>query len=125
MKNFMLDIKHKNKDFDAATLEYLGKNYGTEFEPVLEIARHDQSLTGMLNDDGEILAQAVYAVRHEMARSLSDIVFRRTGIATLGNPGIEVLEKVALTVAGELGWDGKRVVEEITKTADALKVPAN
>jgi glycerol-3-phosphate dehydrogenase len=79
----------------------------------------------MLNDDGEILAQAVYAVRHEMARSLSDIVFRRTGIATLGNPGIEVLEKVALTVAGELGWDGKRVVEEITKTADALKVPAN
>lgn len=125
MKTFMLDIKHKNKDFDAATLEYLGKNYGTEFEPVLEIARHDQSFLEMLNEDGEILAQAVYAVRHEMARSLSDIVFRRTGIATLGNPGSEVLEKVALTVAGELGWDGKRVVEEITKTADALKVPAN
>ncbi|MGD0210152.1 MAG: glycerol-3-phosphate dehydrogenase/oxidase [Desulfomonilia bacterium] len=125
MKNFMLDIKHKNKDFDATTLEYLGKNYGTEFEPVLEIARHDQSLTEMLNDDGEILAQAVYAVRHEMARSLSDIVFRRTGIATLGNPGNEVLEKVALTVAGGLGWDDKRVVQEITKTADALKLPAN
>jgi glycerol-3-phosphate dehydrogenase len=125
MKTFMLDIKHKNKDFDATTLEYIGKNYGTEFEPVLEIARHDQSLTGMLNDDGEILAQVVYAVRHEMARSLSDVVFRRTGIATLGNPGNEVLEKVAITVAGELGWDDKRVVEEIAKTADALKIPSN
>ena len=79
----------------------------------------------VLNEDGEILAQAVYAVRHEMARSLSDIVLRRTGIATLGNPGNEVLEKVALSAAKELGWDGKRVVKEITHTTEALSVPVN
>ncbi len=125
MKTFMLDIKHKNKDFETSTLEYLGKNYGNEFEPVLELARHDRQLAEVLNEDGEILAQAVYAARYEMARTLSDIVLRRTGIATLGNPGNEVLEKVALSAAKELGWDDKRVAQELTQTAEALRVPVN
>jgi len=125
MKNFMLDIRHKNKDFGTSSLEYLGKNYGNEFEPVLELARHDKQLSEALNEDGEILAQAVYAARYEMARTLSDIVLRRTGIATLGNPGSEVLEKVALSAAKELGWDGKRVVQELNHTTEALRVPVN
>ena len=91
------------------------ENYGNEFEPVLELARHDRQLAEVLNEDGEILAQAVYAARYEMARTLSDIVLRRTGIATLGNPGNEVLEKVALSAAKELGWDDKRVTRSLPK----------
>jgi glycerol-3-phosphate dehydrogenase len=125
MKTFMLDIRHKNKDFGTPTLEYLGKNYGNEFEPVLELARQDKQFSEVLNEDGEILAQAVYAARYEMARTLSDIVLRRTGIATLGNPGNEVLEKVALSAAKELGWDDKRIVQELTQTIEALRVPVN
>jgi glycerol-3-phosphate dehydrogenase len=125
MKSFMLDIRHKNKDFGTSTLEYLGKNYGNEFEPVLELARHDKQLSEVLNEDGELLAQAVYAARNEMARTLSDIVLRKTGIATLGNPGNEVLEKVALSAAKELGWDDKRIAQELTETIEALRVPVN
>lgn len=125
MKTFMLDIRHKNKDFGTPTLEYLGKNYGNEFEPVLELARQDKQFSEVLNEDGEILAQAVYAARYEMARTLSDIVLRRTGIATLGNPGNEVLEKVALSAAKELGWDDKRIVQELTQTIETLRVPVN
>ncbi len=121
----MLDIRHKNKDFGTSTLEYLGKNYGNEFEPVLELARHDRQLSEVLNEDGELLAQAVYAARNEMARTLSDIVLRKTGIATLGNPGNEVLEKVALCAAKELGWDDKRIARELTETIEALRVPVN
>ena len=124
MKAFMLNVKHKNKDFSQSTLEYLGRNYGNEFEPVLDIARHDRQLSEVLNDDGELLAQSVYAVRNEMARTLSDIVLRRTGICTLGNPGAEKLEKVALRVAQELGWDAKRVDEEMAATQEALMIPS-
>jgi glycerol-3-phosphate dehydrogenase len=123
MKAFMLDITHKNRDFDTSTIEYLGKNYGIELEQVLGLARQTSSLTEVLNADGEILAQAVYAIRHEVARRLSDIVLRRTGIATLGNPGLPVLENVALVAAKELGWDGKRIEKELSDTMEALRIP--
>lgn len=123
-QGFMLDIKHKNRDFGVNTLEYLGRNYGTEFEPVLDMARQDKSLAESLNADGELLAQAAYAVKNEMARTLNDVVLRRTGIATLGNPGDEVLEKVARTAGGLLGWDDGRISRELDITRQALKVPA-
>jgi glycerol-3-phosphate dehydrogenase len=125
MQSFILDIRHKNRDFDETTLEYLGRNYGTEFEPVLDLARRDRSLSEILNDDGEVLSQAVYAVRHEMARTLSDIVLRRTGIATLGNPGLPVLEHVAHLAARELGWDGKKIESELADTLEALRIPGS
>jgi glycerol-3-phosphate dehydrogenase len=123
MKSFMLELRRKNKDFSTATLDYLGRNYGTEFEPVLGLARHDHGLSEALNEDGELLSQTVYAVKNEMARTLSDIVLRRTGIATLGSPGADTLEKVALTVAPELGWDDARIARETAETIAALKVP--
>jgi len=122
-QSFTLDLKHKNRDFGVNTLEYLGRNYGTEFEPVLDLARQDKSLAEPVNADGELLAQAAYAVRSEMARTLSDVVLRRTGIATLGNPGDEVLEKVARTAGGLLGWDEVRMSRELDITRQALKVP--
>ncbi len=125
MQSFILDIRHKNRDFDETTLEYLGRNYGTEFEPVLDLARRDRFLSEILNDDGEVLSQAVYAVRHEMARTLSDIVLRRTGIATLGNPGLPVLENVAQLAAKELGWDGKKIETELADTLEALGIPGS
>ncbi len=123
MKTFMLDVNRKNRDFDSTTLEYLGRNYGTEYQPVLDLARQDSTLRETLNSDGEIMAQVVYAVRHEMARKLSDIVLRRTGIATLGNPGIGVLEEVAVAAGRELGWDGGRIEQELMETVETLRVP--
>ena len=123
MKAFILDITHKNRDFDTSTIEYLGRNYGIELEQVLGLARQTSSLAEVLNADGEILAQAVYAIRHEMARRLTDIVLRRTGIATLGTPGLPLLENVARVAAKELGWDSKRIEKELTDTEEALRIP--
>ncbi len=76
-----------------------------------------------LNEDGEILAQVVFAVRDEMARTLPDIVLRRTGIGTLGNPGEDVLRKVAQIAAKELQWSPERIEKEISDTVNMLKIP--
>jgi len=62
-------------------------------------------------------------VRQEMARTLSDIVMRRTGIGTLGNPGDEVLRKVAKLAASELAWDNTRMEQEIASTRQLLTLP--
>ncbi len=124
MQDFMASLHREHRDCSSDTLEYLGRNYGAECEKVLGMAQEDRTLGEPINDDGEILAEVTCAVRDEMARTLGDIVLRRTGIATLGNPGEDVLEKVAAIAAQELKWSHKRTEEEIGSVIDRLKVPS-
>jgi glycerol-3-phosphate dehydrogenase len=106
------------------TIACLGRYYGAVYGDVLALAEADPGLGAPLNADGEILAQVVYAVRCEMAQTLLDIVLRRTGIATLGHPGPEVLEGVAAVAAAELGWDEARRQAELEAADAYLQVPA-
>lgn len=114
---------NENSDFLPRAMDYLARIYGTELGNVLEIARSDKKLARPLNQDGEMLAQAVYAVRHEMARTLKDVLLRRTSIGTLGNPGDEVMKQIAQVVAKELKWNSTRVAKELAETHSALEVP--
>ncbi len=122
---FLKEAQEQDNGIGPATLEYLARNYGTEYKEIIKLAREDQSLSETLNEDGEIQAQAVYAVRKEMARTLSDIVMRRTGIGTLGNPGEAVLRKVADVAAKELRWDKEKTEKEIAAVVDLLKIPVD
>jgi glycerol-3-phosphate dehydrogenase len=113
LKQF-ISVQHlKYSDFSAQTIEYLSRNYGTESDIVFQIARDDARFTEVINQDGEILAEVVYAVRYESAKRLEDIMLRRTGIGTLGNPGHEVIRKIADIAAEMLNWDSERVEKEI------------
>lgn len=123
MKSFLLEASRYNDGFSPSTLEYLARNYGTEYKDILKLALQDRTLAERLNDDGEIMAQVVYAVRFEMARTLPDVIMRRTGIGTLGNPGEGVLRKVAAKLADMLGWSSERMEKEIGQTNDLLKIP--
>ncbi|MGD0277236.1 MAG: glycerol-3-phosphate dehydrogenase/oxidase, partial [Syntrophales bacterium] len=123
IEKFIDTIKTKNRDFTNKTIEYLGRNYGTEYDRVLTLARQDKKLAEIVNADGEILAEAVYAIREEMAFTLKDILFRRTGIGTLGHPGEAVLGKVADITANEFGWSADRKETEILEAVKAFKLP--
>ncbi len=123
MERFLAEAVEGNADFRASTVRCLAMNYGTEYSKVLAIARADKSLAAPLNADGEIGAEVVYAVRHEMARTLTDVLMRRTGVGTLVNPGDAVLKKVARIAANELKWDDARVKKELAAAKQALAVP--
>ena len=123
MDAFRASLHQKHPDFGSDTLDYLGSNYGAECEKVLAIARKNKKFAEPVSGNGEILAEVVFAIREEMALRLSDILFRRTGIATLGNPGMDILEKVAKIAAKELKWSKKRMREEIKLSVDRLKIP--
>ena len=125
MHAFMDSLHEKYPDCAKTTLDYLGRNYGAECAAVIRLAEKDRSLAEPVNSDGEILAEVVYAVREEMARHLSDIVLRRTGIATLGNPGADILKQVAAVAAKELGWDKNTLKREIAHTEGLLKIPGD
>jgi glycerol-3-phosphate dehydrogenase len=121
---FVASAKAANGDFNESTVDYLSRIYGTEFNELMKIARSDQKYASPLNDDGEMPAQVVYAIHQEMACTLTDILLRRTGIGTLGNPGAEVLESIAAIAARELKWDTARIEMEVDKAIKALTVPS-
>jgi len=72
-------------------------------ETVLRKARR---LTGALDE------HARFAVREEMALSLSDAVLRRLDLGTGGRPAPADVALVSAAMAGELGWDDARVRAE-------------
>lgn len=87
---------------NAATA--LAHNYGSEYPAVLECAS-DSLLRQPVGNNNVIGAEAVHAVRHEMAKTLTDVVMRRTELGSGCHPGDDALRDVAKIVAHELGWD--------------------
>jgi glycerol-3-phosphate dehydrogenase len=123
MPAFLEEIREKHPGFDPRTIEYLGKNYGTEYKEVLAIAQEGEGLSEPVTADGEILAEVVYAARSEMVHSLKDILFRRTGLGTLGDPGEDVLTRAGEIAARELGWTDERLATELDEARQALRLP--
>ena len=123
MEQFIQGIILENKDFKPETVASLGRNYGTEYGRILDMARKDRRLAKPLNADGEIPAQALFAIRNEMALTLGDILFRRTGIGTLGHPGKEALHTIADTAASCLKWDSARKGREIETVEERYILP--
>jgi glycerol-3-phosphate dehydrogenase len=110
-------------ELSDATITELVRLYGTAHEDLLALTRERPELAAVLDADGEILAQAVYAVRDEAALSLQDVLLRRTGLGTLGDPGDGTFERVAAVVAGELGWSEERTADELAAAKAAVRVP--
>ncbi len=121
---FLAGIQKDYPQFAPKTLEYLGRNYGTEFKEVLALADEDRELAEPVTHDGEVLAEVVYAIRNEMAYTLKDILLRRTGIGTLGNPGDDVVTRVGEIAARELGWNDERLAKELDKARRSLSLPS-
>lgn len=113
MKQFMIRQHLNYTDFSKKTIEYVSRNYGTDSKIVLQIARDEPRYAEIISHDGEILAEIVYAIKYESAKTLTDIMLRRTGTGTLGNPGKDIINKTASLAAELLHWDSKRTEEEI------------
>ena len=123
MEAFFRVLKEDHSDFSEPTLEYVGRNYGTESRHVFDLARRHPDLAGVQNEEGQILASVVFAVQKEMAVTLKDILFRRTGLGNVGHPGKDVMQKVADIAAKELNWDAPRADKELALAEEALRLP--
>jgi glycerol-3-phosphate dehydrogenase len=119
MKQFMIRQHLNYTDFSKQTIEYISRNYGTDSDVIFQIARDDPRYAEVVSHDGEILAEVVYAIKYESAKTLKDIMLRRTGTGTLGNPGKDIINKITAVAVEMLNWDSKRIEEE---TASMMKV---
>ena len=108
--------EHEGRRVEAATVAHLVAGYGSEAGDLLRGV--PQSLARLTLWRESIEAEVTFAVREEMAVRLEDVVFRRTGLGTLGHPGLECLRRCAEIMAGELGWTDDETRRQV-EAADA------
>jgi glycerol-3-phosphate dehydrogenase len=106
------------------TLSHLRGRYGGESRVVMALAGERPDLGLPLVDGLPYLrAEAVYAVRYEMAIDLDDVLARRTRAVLLdAEAAISAARSVAELIAGELGWTPDEIrtqVERFRSTARA------
>jgi glycerol-3-phosphate dehydrogenase len=108
----------RRRDISASTAETLARNYGAMADDVLLHAGPDPGLLRTVSQRlPDIAAQIVHAVRAEMALTLEDVVFRRTGLGTLGPLEPSALSEVASLMARELGWSAQEIKRQIDSIA--------
>jgi len=72
-----------------------------------------------------VLAEAAFSVRHEQARTVGDVLLRRTRLGLtaareLCRDDSEIPSRVAAAMAPERGWDAARITQE----AEAFRAEA-
>ena len=111
-------------DLDDTVIENLCRNYGSRYQNVIQLAEKKKYVSAICESFPDIWAEVVYAIRAEMAVSLSDVLFRRTGLCTLGNPGTSIIEEAADVMAKELKWKKAKRNQEIDKALDVFTIRA-
>ncbi|HTQ14739.1 MAG TPA: glycerol-3-phosphate dehydrogenase/oxidase [Rhizomicrobium sp.] len=102
--------------------EHLARLYGTRLRDVVAAAGNRPELLDPLGATGDIGAQVIFAIREEMAMTLSDVVMRRTGIGQLGDPSPDTLKAAAALMAGELGWNEARIAREVAAVSGSFRL---
>src|SRR3954470_3646124 len=67
-------------------------------------------------------AEVMYVIRHEMARTLTDIVIRRTELGSGGHPGAALVESTARIAGDALAGDHARRNQEIAAVDEFYRV---
>ncbi len=99
----------------VARIDHLLGRYGGMIDEVLDLVAARRSLGVPLEGAEDYLAaEVVYAVTHEGARHLDDVLARRTRISIeMFDRGVAAAPGVARLMAEELGWSAERTAEEV------------
>jgi glycerol-3-phosphate dehydrogenase len=102
---------------DAAIARRLVEAHGSKWHDVAAITAEEPALARRLvRDLPYLLAEVVYAVEHELAVTLADILVRRLRIAyEVADHGRGAARVATAILAGRLGWDNARAREEIAR----------
>ena len=84
----------------------LTEKYGTRASDVMELVKQDPQLAQPISaGQAPLRAEALFAIRDEMAISIEDVLARRLGVQTQSwKAAIEAAPVVADILAHELGW---------------------
>jgi glycerol-3-phosphate dehydrogenase len=104
---------------DHDTRAHLAARYGHAARDVLSLVVDAPQLAQRVSPElPDIAAEAAFAAAHEQARSLGDVLLRRTRLGLLdarrlSAPGAEGAALAAAAMAGELGWNDAELEREL------------
>jgi glycerol-3-phosphate dehydrogenase len=115
-------IEATERTGDAMIATHLVHAHGSEWAAVWKLGEPDQSLRTRLSPDSSaVAAEVVHSVRAEHARTLADLLIRRTPVACeTRDHGLSVAPSVARLVAEDLGWNDADVAREIERYAGEI-----
>jgi glycerol-3-phosphate dehydrogenase len=93
--------------------------YGAELCVILDIMSEEPEMRRRIVPDlPYLMAEVIYACRHEMAANLDDVLERRLHIAFEDwSQGREAAPAVAAVMSRELGWDPPETTRQIDRYA--------
>jgi glycerol-3-phosphate dehydrogenase len=96
--------------------------YGTDAEHIRALVS-DPALARRIHDDlPYIAAQVIWAVREEMARSVEDVLARRTRALFLNaRAAIQMAKPVATLMAAEFGYDDSWIASQVREFSELAK----
>ncbi|HWE62599.1 MAG TPA: FAD-dependent oxidoreductase, partial [Chloroflexota bacterium] len=99
---------------DRQLIAHLIQVYGSRYSRVLTLIERRPELAARVSPEHpDVMAQVVYAVEHEDARTLADVMLRRLTAGMSAGRGRDGVEAVAALLAALLGWDAARQREEL------------
>ena len=106
-----------DRDDPAMPKDHVRRYYGSDAAEVDKLAEENPELAEPIHANlGYRGAEVVWAVRHEMARSVEDVLARRTRSLLLdARASIEAAPRVAELMAAELGKDEAWVKDQIAE----------
>jgi len=111
-----------------AALEHLVGRFGGEATEVIDLLDHSGGLAGgdlagpLVPGLDYLRAEAIYAVRHEMAQTLEDVLSRRTRALLRSRDATEAAaEEVAALIAPELGWSEEVTAGQLNAFRDIVR----
>jgi glycerol-3-phosphate dehydrogenase len=110
-------------DRAARIAAHLAGRYGSETPDVLALVGIQPDLLDPLVEGLEYLrVEALYAVRNEMARTVADVLDRRTRASLRdARAAARAARGVASLIGPELGWDAATMAEEARAYSDRVR----
>jgi len=115
-------IAHES-GLDVDTVTHLLNRHGSLISEILEIIKDQPKFAAKLDAElPYIKAEIVYAASHEGARSVDDVISRRTRLSfEAANHGRYLAEEVAGLIAPVLGWSAKERKESMAHYAGLVE----
>ena len=114
-------LRERLWELEAPVIRRLVCMYGSTYADVLKLIRENLAWAEpIVSVSHTIKAEVIYAVRQELALTLSDVIFRRTGLGAAGHPGSAALGACADLMAQELGWNVLQRERELEQTEAAF-----
>jgi glycerol-3-phosphate dehydrogenase len=108
---------------DVVTVTHLLNRHGSLISEILDLIKVQPQLASRLDADlPYIKAEIVYAASHEGARSVDDVISRRTRLSFEAvNHGAHLADEIATLISPVLGWSAKERKESVAQYIELVE----